>query len=131
MTLELSPLVHIECVVPDAEKAYQFLHDSFGAEKVQEEFAGFLDGENARVIHVGLGDVVLQFIQPITQEGSWYEQLRDKGPGVHNLTFVLDDMKEAVKTMESAGIVPKFLFPLDGPAGWEMSLLSQMPSRST
>ncbi len=45
MTIQLSPLVHIECVVPDAEKAYQFLHDVFGAEKVQEEFAGFLDGE--------------------------------------------------------------------------------------
>ena len=113
MTIQLSPLVHIGCVVPDAEKAYQFLNDAFGVEKVQEEFAGFLDGENARVIHVGMGDVVLQFIQPIVQEGSWYEQLRDKGPGVHNLTFVLDDMEEAVKTMESAGIVPKFFFPLD------------------
>ena len=117
MTIKLSPLVHIECVVPNAEKAYQFLNDAFGAEKVQEEFAGFLDGENARVIHVGLGDIVLQFIQPITEEGSWYEQLRDKGPGVHNLTFILDDMKDAVKTMETAGIVPKFFFPLDW-ASW-------------
>jgi len=92
MAANVSPLVHIEIVVRDAEKAYQFLHDAMGAEKVQDEFAAFLDGENARVMHVGLGDVVLQFIQPLNREGSWYEQLRDKGPGVHNLTFTAEDM---------------------------------------
>jgi catechol 2,3-dioxygenase-like lactoylglutathione lyase family enzyme len=113
MPVELSPLVHIEIVVPDAEAAYQFLHDALGAEKVQEEFAAFLDGDLARVIHVGLGDVVLQFIQPIAEGGSWYEQLRDKGPGVHNLTYVVDDMRATVKALADEGVEPKFFFPLD------------------
>ena len=45
MPIELSPMVHIEIVVRDAEAAYQFLHDALGAEKVQEEFAGFLDSD--------------------------------------------------------------------------------------
>jgi catechol 2,3-dioxygenase-like lactoylglutathione lyase family enzyme len=113
MPEQISPLVHIEIVVRDAEAAYQFLHDALGAEKVQEEFAGFLDSEFARVIHVGLGDVVLQFIQPLAETGSWYEQLRDHGPGVHNLTFVVDDMRATVKALEKEGVEPKFSFPLD------------------
>ena len=61
MVINVSPLVHIEIVVKEAEAAYQFLHKSFGAEKIQEEFAAFLDSDFARVIHVGLGDVVLEF----------------------------------------------------------------------
>jgi len=113
MAANVSPLVHIEIVVRDAEKAYQFLHDAMGAEKVQDEFAAFLDGENARVMHVGLGDVVLQFIQPLNREGSWYEQLRDKGPGVHNLTFTAEDMDQVLAALEKEGIAPKFSFPLD------------------
>ncbi len=113
MAVAISPLVHIEVTVHDAEEAYQFLHKAFGAEKVQEEFASFLDGPNARVVHVGLGDVVLQFIQPIAEEGSWYEQLKTKGPSVHNLTFVVESMEEALKALESEGVSPLFSFPLD------------------
>ncbi len=74
-----------------------------------KEFAGFLDGEYSRVIHVGLGDVVLQFIQPLVEEGSWYEQLKTKGPGVHNLTYIVDDMEATVKALGEEGISPLFL----------------------
>ena len=112
MAANISPLVHIEVVVRDAERAYQFLHEAMGAELVQEEFAAFLDGENARVIHVGLGDVVLQFIQPLNEQGSWYEQLRDKGPGVHNLTYVADDMDEVLAALAKENVGPRFSFPL-------------------
>jgi len=113
MAVEISPLVHIEVVVSDAEKAYQFLHDAMGAVKVQEEFAAFLDGEASRVIHVGLGDVVLQFIQPLNRQGSWYEQLRDKGPGVHNLTYTAEDMDQVLDALGKEGVKPRFAFPLD------------------
>jgi len=113
MPVDVSPLIHIEMTVRDAEAAYQFLHDVFGAEKVEEEFASFLDGPGARVIHVGLGDVVLQFIEPRVEEGSWYEQLKRSGPGVHNLTFVVDDIREAVKRLEAEGAPVLFSFPLD------------------
>ena len=33
MTVQISPPVHIEIVIHDAEKAYQFLHDAMRAEK--------------------------------------------------------------------------------------------------
>ena len=113
MAITLSPLVHIEIVVNDAEAAYRFLKNVFGAEKVQEEFAEFLDSEFARVIHVGLGDVVLQFVQPLIKEGSWYEQLNKYGPGVHNLTFLVDNIPETVKNLEDEGIAPLASFSLD------------------
>ncbi|MCK4285464.1 MAG: VOC family protein, partial [Candidatus Lokiarchaeota archaeon] len=114
MTVNFLDLIHIEISVPDAEEAYQILHNVFGAEKVQEEFAGFLDGEYNKVIHVGLGDVVLQFIEPLAEGSSWHNQLKTKGAGVHNLTFGVENAEETAKEMENlGGIKPLFTFDLE------------------
>jgi catechol 2,3-dioxygenase-like lactoylglutathione lyase family enzyme len=114
MVVNFQDLMHIEISVPDAEKAYQILHNVFGAEKVQEEFAGFLDGEYNRVIHVGLGDVVLQFVEPLVEGSSWATQLKTKGPGVHNLTFNVESADDAASEMERlGGIKPLFTFDLE------------------
>jgi len=122
MVVNFLDLLHIEISVPDAEKAYKILHNVFGAEKVQEEFAGFLDGEYNKVIHVGLGDVVLQFIEPIAEGSSWDAQLKTKGPGVHNLTFGVESAEETAKEMEKlGGIKPLFTFDLE----WDNMIPSQ------
>ena len=122
ITVKFLDLMHIEISVPNAEEAYQILHNVFGAEKVQEEFAGFLDGETIKVIHVGLGDVVLQFIEPVAEGSSWDTQLKTKGSGVHNLTFGVENAEEAAKEMERlGGIKPLFTFDLE----WENMIPSQ------
>lgn len=114
MVVKFQDLLHIEITVPDAERAYQILHNVFGAEKVQEEFAGFLDGEYNKVIHVGLGDVVLQFIEPLAEGSSWDVQLKTKGPGVHNLNFGVESADKTANEMEKlGGIKPLFTFDLE------------------
>lgn len=114
MTVKFSDLMHIEISVPNAEKTYQILHNVFGAEKVQEEFASLLDGETNRVIHVSLGDVVLQFIEPVAEGSSWDAQLKKKGPRVHNLTFSVECEEETTNEMEKlGGIKPLFTFDLE------------------
>jgi catechol 2,3-dioxygenase-like lactoylglutathione lyase family enzyme len=113
MAVSVSPLVHIEIVVHDAEEAAAFLSRVFGAQKTQEEFANFLSGPAAKVVHVQLGNVVLQFIQPIVQQGLWAEHLRKKGPGVHNLTFLVDDLPATVKALDKEGARVLLEMPFD------------------
>ena len=36
-----------------------------------------------------------------------------KSPGVHNLTFVVDNIKEVISAMEKEGVGPLVSFPLD------------------
>ena len=116
MTIELSPLVNIGVVVPNAEEAYRLLNSLFGAEKIQEKLSNFLSDETAKVIHVGIGDIVLQFIEPIATEGLWYNHMQEKGPGIHHLTYTVEDVKKAVKEMEKEGdILPISTIDLD----WE------------
>jgi len=71
MVVNLSPLTHIEISVNDAEAAFQLMHKTLGAKKVQEELAKLLGGEGALDIHVGLGDTVFQFVQPKMHIGSY------------------------------------------------------------
>jgi methylmalonyl-CoA/ethylmalonyl-CoA epimerase len=113
MPVKVSPLVHIEIVVRDAEEAYRFLNKVFGAEKAQIGFANFLDGPVNHVVHVELGGVILQFIEPRMEGTSWSEFLKEKGPGVHNLTFTVDNIEETVKALEKEGAPVLFSFPLD------------------
>ena len=113
MPVKVSPLVHIEIVVPDADEAYRFLNKVFGAQKTQLEFANFLDGSVAHVVHVELGGVVLQFIEPRMEGTLWSDFLKEKGPGIHNLTFLVDDIDEAVKALEDEGVPLLLKFPLN------------------
>ena len=113
MTVKVSPLVHIEIVVRDAEEAAAFLARVFGAQKTQEEFATFLSGPFAKVVHVELGGVVLQFVEPLIDQGLWAEFLRQKGPGVHNLTFLVDDLGEAVGALGREGAPVLLEMPFD------------------
>ncbi|MFX0021254.1 MAG: VOC family protein [Candidatus Hermodarchaeota archaeon] len=114
MVIEVSPLVHIEIVVPDAQKAYEFLNRIFGAQKVEEDLANYLSHSPAvNVIHVQLGDVILQFIEPLTEGTLWYDHLKEKGPGVHNLNFYVKDVKEVAKVFKQEELKTLFKLRVD------------------
>jgi len=115
VVIELSPLVHIEIVVPDAIKAYEFLNRVFGAERVEKEFSDVLSSTGVvKVVHVKLGNVILQFIEPSSEklQTLWSEHLEKKGPGVHNLTFIVKDVRAAARAFKQEGVKTLIKFPV-------------------
>ncbi|MBR9909274.1 MAG: hypothetical protein GYB33_02850 [Gammaproteobacteria bacterium] len=114
MTIKLSPLVHIEIVVHDADAAYELLQRVFGATKVEEPFADQLQnmGGLVRIIHVELGGTILQLIEP-SDYGSWAEQLKSSGPGVHNITYQVDHISHAIKALADEGCKTQSQLPID------------------
>jgi catechol 2,3-dioxygenase-like lactoylglutathione lyase family enzyme len=90
-------------IVPNAEDAYQLLHTLFDAQKIQENIADLLSGIAAKVIHVGVGDIVLQYIAPLTKEGIWYNHMANKGPGIHHLTYYVENIEETLDILEKVG----------------------------
>ncbi|MBM4444332.1 MAG: hypothetical protein FJ020_03385 [Chloroflexi bacterium] len=117
MSVNVSPLVHIEIVVRDANAAADFLERVFGAKKTEADLVRLLN-ETAlgllKVEHVQLGNVVLQFIEPLSEGNDvWAEHLRRKGPGVHNLTFQVDNVTETSEVLAREGAPTLFTFPLD------------------
>jgi len=117
MPVNVSPLVHIEIVVRDAEAAADFLGRVFGAKRTEEDLVSLLN-ETAlgllKVEHVQLGNIVLQFIEPLSEGNDvWAEHLRKKGPGVHNLTFQVDNVMDTAAVLAKEGAPTLFTFPLD------------------
>jgi len=107
--------------VPNAEEAFRLLNSIFGARKVQEDFAKFLSGDQQKIVNVGIGDVVLQFAEASVEKGPIYEHLKEKGPGIHNLTYLVEDIDAALKTMKAEeGIEPLYSYDLD----WESLIQS-------
>jgi catechol 2,3-dioxygenase-like lactoylglutathione lyase family enzyme len=119
MPVNVSPLVHIEIVVRDVNAAVVFLEKVFGAERTQQEQVRFLNETSLgllKVEHVQMGNVVLQFIEPLPEGGDvWAEHLRKKGPGVHNLTFQVDNVPETAAILDKEGAPTLFTMPLN----WE------------
>jgi catechol 2,3-dioxygenase-like lactoylglutathione lyase family enzyme len=119
MPVNVSPLVHIEIVVRDASAAADFLERVFGANRIEEDLVRLLNETSLgllKIEHVQLGNVVLQFIEPLSDGGDvWAEHLRKKGPGVHNITFQVDDVVETAEVLAREGAPTLFTFPLD----WE------------
>ncbi len=118
MKNNLFNLAHIEITVPNVKNAYNLLHRTLGAEKVQKELADFISSDSNNVLHVGLGDTVFQFIEPKNKifkaantESSWYKQLKSTGPGVHNLAFNVKKIDKILETLDiELGINPLFSF---------------------
>ena len=112
-------MLHIELVTSDLEKTYELLHNVFGSEKVEIEFANLLSSPFMKILHFNLSNVVLQYCQPMMKVdgpfGSWYRLLEKNGPYVHNITFVFDDVDEIVGNFKKEGIEPLFNFQV----AWE------------
>ncbi|MFW9785853.1 MAG: VOC family protein [Candidatus Heimdallarchaeota archaeon] len=137
MTINLSPLVNIGAVVPDAEEAYRLLHNIFNAQKIQEYIANIISNSSVKVLNVGVGDIVLQFIEPLTNEGIWHTHLQTKGSGIHHLTYNVENIEKTIETIKNeAGI--ELLSTLDnklyimntmGEIGFHLALLEKPVDR--
>ena len=119
MPVNVSPLVHIEIVVRDVNAAVAFLERVFGAERTEQDVVSFLNETSLgffKIEHMQLGNVVLQFVEPLPEGGDvWAEHLRKKGPGVHNLTFQVDNVLETSEILAKEGAPTLFTLPLN----WE------------
>lgn len=100
--------IHIEIVHPDPDQAAQFIQDVFGGRIVEPRMSAHLESvmPGMRAVHVLVGNCVLQFVKPSPVMQSWQQQLDDSGPGVHNVTFALEDFDGVIDRLREHGAEP-------------------------
>jgi len=110
----LSPLLHVELAVDDLDQPCGLLRRVFGSEKVETGFAEFLGSLGSLdIVHVNLGNVVLQYCRPKTKDSPWAQLLARRGRAVHNLTWLVRDMPETVSALSRQGVPDLRSFSLD------------------
>lgn len=92
---------HIHIVVEDLDKASRFfmgLFESRGAPVKEEPEFGF------RFQFIQVGSTVIELMEATSPDGPIGKFLRDRGEGVHALSFKVDDLDAAVAEMEGRGL---------------------------
>lgn len=103
----VSPMLHVEITHDDIAGASLLLGRLFGSKRIETKFSDFLvsiTGGRMDIRHVNLGDfMVIQYIEPTPQAGPWWSQLQQRGPSVHNITWLVDDMPAVAAASAAAG----------------------------
>lgn len=108
----LSPLHQVEYAVPDLDYAQRFFLEVFGEHEVEADFAAVLTNPALDIRHVGFGGTVQQLCQPLMAGLPHYDALRDHGPCVHNLCYLVDSIDSLFSKSREAGFETLIDFPL-------------------
>ena len=91
---------HIGIVVKDADEAQKVYSEMFGFEVV-EEMGG--PGGEFKAVLVRVGNITLEFLQPLTDEGSFAKFLKERGGGLHHVSFATNNIEHDLKTLKAQG----------------------------
>jgi methylmalonyl-CoA/ethylmalonyl-CoA epimerase len=91
---------HVAIVVKDADAALKLYSEMFGFEVV-ETLEG--PGGEFKAVLVRVGDITLEFLQPLTDESSYARFLKERGGGLHHVSFETGDIEQEIKTLKAQG----------------------------
>lgn len=98
--MKLDRLNHIGLAVGDIEKTKDFLRKNFDAEILHEMV---FEGQGFRSTLVSLGELKLELMAPIKEAGLISEFIRQRGEGIHHLSFQVEDLQSSVSFFEQEG----------------------------
>jgi len=94
-------LAHVALAVPDADAAAQRFVAALGATRGAEET---LDDGALRVVFLHLGPVTLELLEPHSSDHAVARFLDKRGPGLHHVSFEVDDLEGALARAKEAGV---------------------------
>ena len=100
-TAMLKRIHHIGIAVRDLEPAIALYRDQFGV--TEWERISFPE----RHMHIAvckIGDMLLEFITPTSDEAAFAKYLKEKGEGVHHIAYEVAEVEPALRTLETNGL---------------------------
>jgi methylmalonyl-CoA/ethylmalonyl-CoA epimerase len=94
-------LDHIGIAIADLDAALAFFRDALGLELEGSET---VSAQRVRVHFLAAGGPKLELLEATTQESTVARYLDRRGPGLHHLTFAVDDIETALAGLKSRGV---------------------------
>src|SRR4030067_1563439 len=91
---------HIAIIVKDADAALKAYSEMFGF-KVVEKMDG--PGGEFKAMLVRAGDITVEFLQPLKAGTAFDKFLKERGGGLHHVSFATDDIAKELKTLKAQG----------------------------
>ena len=61
-------------------------------------------GAGFKVARLPIGDSFLELVQPVAQEGRFFEQVQERGEGLFSISVLVEDLDEAVSYLRGKSI---------------------------
>ncbi|MDH4217505.1 MAG: methylmalonyl-CoA epimerase [Candidatus Aminicenantes bacterium] len=97
----IKKISHLGMAVKDLEEAREFYRSVFKLESSEPIIGG--DG-TIRVSMVKVGEVLIELLQPIENEGVMAKFLEKRGQGFHHICYEVDDIIAAVSSLKASGL---------------------------
>ena len=97
----LEAIDHIGFAVHDIDESIAFYSAMFGVTDWERLTLPerFMDAASARV-----GGVLLELIAPTSDEAAFAKYLRERGPGMHHVAYLVDDIEAALAEAKARGV---------------------------
>ena len=97
----IKQIERIALAVPNLEEAQAFFEQWFGAEFLQEEL---IEDMGIRYRPFNIGESRMELLEPTNDDSPVAKFLKSNGgPGVHHITFEVQDLDEAIAELEKRG----------------------------
>ncbi len=97
----IKQISHLGMAVKDLEEAREFYRSVFKLESSDPIIGG--DG-SLKVSMVKIGEVLIELIEPIGNEGVMAKFLEKRGEGFHHICYEVDDIHAAVSSLKASGL---------------------------
>ena len=94
----LKKIDHIAVVVKDIDQAARAYADMFGFKA-----GGKREGPGFISMFAALGDIKMEFFQPLNMDNTFGKFLEKTGGGLHHISFVTDDVEKEMKKLKAQG----------------------------
>ena len=94
-------LSHVALAVREADPVAERFIAALGATRGAEEI---LDGGALRVVFIHLGPVTLELLEPRSKDHTVARFIETRGPGLHHVSFEVEDVQAALDRAKEAGV---------------------------
>ena len=96
----LRRLDHVAVLVRNTDDALRYYRDRLGLEVCASEE---IPTPHVRLTYLSTGNAYVQLVEPLDSDGQLAATLEEKGEGLHHICFGVDDVAEAVASLNDDG----------------------------
>jgi len=111
---------HLGIAVNDVKKAAEDFARAFGIQSGGEEE---IPSQKVRVAFLQVGNVKLEFLQPLEAESTIGKFLSSRGEGFHHVAFEVDNIEGDLRQAENAGLALLDRTPRPGAHGTKIAFI--------
>lgn len=92
-------IAHIGIAVQSVDALLPFYRDVLGMDVVPLD-----DADGARIAGLAAGEALVELLEPAIEDSPIGKFIAKRGPGIHHVCFVVDDLEGALERCRTAGI---------------------------